>query len=1016
LGYCISLGDQCRGIIQDVASFSGSVLHANVVSVKEAKKKRSCPIDVIVDKLDDITSQCATISMKSDEELTALQIDDINKSKRLCSTQAKNSILLDYAQKVGDDSATSAVTTTQKGKPTFNEFISTSNHADIFMVSRAGDLDADEYPKMGREQLTSRECLHKSQIHGCNPTEVVKPLSEQLMSREYLIKSCTMKPTLDKYYRVDDLNFFNVVAILLRENFLSYLPEEERCTYRQLSKKCNYISSEIERYLKIDFLPLREPRFDYANQEEVSIARVDMAAAAFIHFGLEPGMFVRFMGGEYTGANRDVQATLSAIKEHIEPSDFEHIRRILLQGAPAKFQLTESSESKMEHINNGNQRSLDDNPQKVKETINKEERYSHIICLPEFFAEISPYARVTPQGLVKNKRIVWDGSTKRFESSVVMNDVTPTDEEAEITFGETFMNLLVWIYNMRISFPLAIIFLAMADVKACFRFPRMHPDVVGAFSFIADIFFCLATSMVFGSTTSASSWEPFRRTIEVMTGVYYADRELARKLVQRHAYYLDTITWGEVSTQMPTRAFPCDINKGIFSALRAFMYVDDALMAAQGIEEMKMLLACCIEAIFVVMGRPDVKLRQCHLAMDKWAELVIKDEQTMLGINIDATRLTVGISREYRQQCLELLDSEWKPEKYYFTVHEAQVLVGKLARLGQGAHWVYHLMSHLYTSVAYAISENDFFLSQSSPRFQNYVRKIRRRQFNRDERPGKELRYALKQASNMVHRLARRYAMVKTMRAEIEFFREALQESSGIKWESPIALIIPRTPLGIMAGDSCLESGGGYSIPLRFIWNIFFPEEVVKRTLLHRKNNEDGKLISINVLEFVVVIINYCAAYTVITTEHVTDDPYPVMLNLVDNTSALNWLLHTCKSSKIGRLLARLFCGLLIGSPLGINGKFISSEDNEIADEISRMKKQACDLSSQTRPSFDFTSLTQKYKQLNVCRSFHPSPELISVLWDVVLNESLPSPTEIMTLRQRGLGKLTTSVGVGAKG
>jgi hypothetical protein len=111
-----------------------------------------------------------------------------------------------------------------------------------------------------------------------------------------------------------------------------------------------------------------------------------------------------------------------------------------------------------------------------------------------------------------------------------------------------------------------------------------------------------------------------------------------------------------------------------------------------------------------------------------------------------------------------------------------------------------------------------------------------------------------------------------------------------------------------------------------------------------------------------------------------------------------------------------LFCGLLIGSPLGINGKFISSEDNEIADEISRMKKQACDLSSQTRPSFDFTSLTQKYKQLNVCRSFHPSPELISVLWDVVLNESLPSPTEIMTLRQRGLGKLTTSVGVGAKG
>ena len=56
-----------------------------------------------------------------------------------------------------------------------------------------------------------------------------------------------------------------------------------------------------------------------------------------------------------------------------------------------------------------------------------------MICLPKLFAEISPYVRVTPQGLVKNKRLVWDGTTPRSESSVVMNDVTPTDEEAEIT-------------------------------------------------------------------------------------------------------------------------------------------------------------------------------------------------------------------------------------------------------------------------------------------------------------------------------------------------------------------------------------------------------------------------------------------------------------------------------------------------------------------------------------------------------------------------------------------------------
>ena len=62
---------------------------------------------------------------------------------------------------------------------------------------------------------------------------------------------------------------------------------------------------------------------------------------------------------------------------------------------------------------------------------------------------------------------------------------------------------------------------------------------------------------------------------------------------------------------------------------------------------------------------------------------------------------------------------------------------------------------------------------------------------------------------------------------------------------------------------------------------------------------------SINMLEFVTVIIDYCAAYTVITTEYVTDDPHPVLLSMADNTSADSWTNHTCKGSILGRLLAK---------------------------------------------------------------------------------------------------------------
>jgi hypothetical protein len=54
-------------------------------------------------------------------------------------------------------------------------------------------------------------------------------------------------------------------------------------------------------------------------------------------------------------------------------------------------------------------------------------------------------------------------------------------------------------------------------------------------------------------------------------------------------------------------------------------------------------------------------------------------------------------------------------------------------------------------------------------------------------------------------------------------------------------------------------------------------------------------LMSINVLKFVMVIINYCAALHVVWTIPVTDNPHPVILNVTDKSSALSWILHTCK-------------------------------------------------------------------------------------------------------------------------
>ncbi len=57
----------------------------------------------------------------------------------------------------------------------------------------------------------------------------------------------------------------------------------------------------------------------------------------------------------------------------------------------------------------------------------------------------------------------------------------------------------------------------MVDVKACLCFPPIHADLTGTFGFLAGGYFNLATAMVFGSTTSVSSWEPFQRAIQALS-------------------------------------------------------------------------------------------------------------------------------------------------------------------------------------------------------------------------------------------------------------------------------------------------------------------------------------------------------------------------------------------------------------------------------------------------------------------------------------------------------------------
>jgi hypothetical protein len=248
------------------------------------------------------------------------------------------------------------------------------------------------------------------------------------------------------------------------------------------------------------------------------------------------------------------------------------------------------------------------------------------------------------------------------------------------------MKIFINIYNWRVSYPCEPIYLVLADITACFRFPRISADITGAFVFLADGLYFLSTGHVFGSNTSASSWEAFRRAIQSMITVY----SKCMDLVKKHKDLLDLLKWDEKHTPQLelVQAFGCKINQGVknklgeIKPLTANIYVNDIIGASAFKEYVITLLAAFIEAIFVVCGRPDLAVRQCPLSLKKWHELIVGPRQIVLGLVVDITKMTVGIMPEYLQQVRDLL-SNWDSKKRFFKVGDIQKASRKTSKIGQ---------------------------------------------------------------------------------------------------------------------------------------------------------------------------------------------------------------------------------------------------------------------------------------------------------------------------------------------
>lgn len=260
------------------------------------------------------------------------------------------------------------------------------------------------------------------------------------------------------------------------------------------------------------------------------------------------------------------------------------------------------------------------------------------------------------------------------------------------------------------------------------------------------------------------------------------------------------------------------------------------------------------------------------------------------------------------------------------------------------------------------------------------------------------------ETARKIHKSPKTHFINATLRAELNLIRATLSDPT-ISTTSPIAHLIDRVAMAWAFCDSSLRAAGGYCTTLKFWWYIQWPDHVQQRTLRFIKNNKDGKLIDINVLEYASILITYLISCNIITTTgSLETDPHPTLRVSGDNSCSESWSKKGAKHSKVGRSLGRLQSALMLNNPVRLLVDHISTVANVVADKISRIELEE-------QLTHQIPIIMKEHPELAGCQRFHLSSSLVSTIMEMLLRGECTSPLELSKQLHSDPGKITSSNG-----
>ena len=127
----------------------------------------------------------------------------------------------------------------------------------------------------------------------------------------------------------------------------------------------------------------------------------------------------------------------------------------------------------------------------------------------------------------------------------------------------------------------------------------------------------------------------------------------------------------------------------------------------------------------------------------------------------------------------------------------------------------------------------------------------------------------------------KRFHITNALRKELKLLYYLFSNPDTFPFTSPIAHIIDREPDFEAKGDTCLDGAGGYSTDLSFWWFVEWPEYVKQKTVKYFIKYYYGvqsTRLSINLLEYIAIILSFAAAITRVTQGIKISQPHPTVL------------------------------------------------------------------------------------------------------------------------------------------